>query len=206
MERRRHEPLTRWALGKLLQWKPCGSWKPAPNSANFSKHARFSAKTTSGRSGPICLLQVLSHLELWRLLTLAWFVLEGFEGRLWVNLINQFRQVEIRNVFYLSWLSLLSKRFFAECLPCLLCWFQVEDSRSPSNAWEGLCASGQAQFFTSWQLLWYMEVPIEETTKKATSGLLHETSRRSMYVDKACNKAALFSTRFFFLHCFRFTF
>jgi hypothetical protein len=26
-----------------------------------------------------------------------------------------------------------------------------------------------------------------------------------MYVDKACNKAALFSTRFF-LHCFRFTF
>jgi hypothetical protein len=27
-----------------------------------------------------------------------------------------------------------------------------------------------------------------------------------MYVDKACNKAALFSTRFFFLHCFRFTF
>ena len=205
MECRRHEPLTRWALGKLLQWKPCGSWKPATNSANFSKHARFSAKTTSGRSGPICLLQVLSHLELWRLLTLAWFVLEGFEGRLWVNLINQFRQVEIRNVFYLSWLSLLSKRFFAECLPCLLCWFQVEDSRSPSNAWEGLCASGQAQFFTSWQLLWYMEVPIEETTKKATSGLLHETSRRSMYVDKACNKAALFSTRFF-LHCFRFTF
>ena len=196
MECRRHEPLTRWALGKLLQWKPCGSWKPAPSSADFSKTCYIRPVRPH-----LLVTSVVSPRAL-TTLALAWFVLEGFEGRLWVYLINQFRQVEIRNVFYLSWLFLLSKRFFIECLPC---WFQVEDSRSPSNAWEGLCASGPALFFTLWQL-WCMEVPIEETTKKATSGLLHETSRRSLYVDKACNKAVLFSTRVFFLHCFRFTF
>lgn len=162
----------------------------------FQKHA------TSGRSGPICLLQVLSHLELWRLWLwrgLCWRDLKGVYGFIW--LINSDKSKFEMYFTYLDYLYFPSVSLLSVCHA----GFRSRTAEAPAMPGKACALQGKHCFSH------YDYYDIYGSTNR-------RNNEESNFWPPAWNITEIIvcrqslqqsSTIFhtcFFLHCFRFTF